>query len=213
MNPSVVRELVSADRWDPELPRVGMELCSRQLLGTVPRFQGASPRPLGSHSLGGGTLGESARREWEEAMLAMRSEFLSRDPRHALAYGECGRAALRLASGEKTPEGRKRWLELANEDFGRGADVFTASVEAQLQAAVASFLAGDDERARWFCRRAIEVDGITPHADRKIKAAEIFWPKNLENSASIPSESRLGPNQDLVRGEPVLATLRRSLSL
>jgi hypothetical protein len=213
ISPGVVRELVSADRWDPELPRVGMELCSRQLLGTVPRFLGASPRPLGSPSLGGGTLGETARREWEETMLAMRSEFLSRDPRHALAYGECGRAALRLASGEKTPEGRKRWLELASEDFGRGAEVFTASVEAQLQAAVASFLAGDDERAKRFCRRAIEVDGITLHADRKIKAAEIFWPKNLENPQSIPTESRLGPNQDLVRGEPALATLRRSLSL
>lgn len=213
MSPSLVRDLVSADRWDPELPRLGMELCTRQLLGTGPQFMEASPRPLGGPSLGIGRLGESARREWEETMLAMRSEFLSRDPRHALAYGECGRAALRIASGEKSPEAGKRWLELASEDFGRGAEVFTASVEAQLQAAVASFLAGDDERAKRFCRRAIEVDGLTPHADRKIKAAEIFWPKNLENPPSFPTEYRLGPNQDLVRGEPVLATLRKFLSL
>ena len=216
ISPGVVRDLVSADRWDPELPRLGMEFCTRQLLGTPSRFMGTmgtTPRPLGSPSLGSGQLGESARREWEETMLAMRSEFLSRDPGHALAYGECGRAALRMAAAEKSPEARKQWLELANEDFGRGALAFAASVEAQLQGAVASFLAGDVERAKRFCRRAIEVDGITPHADRKIKAAEIFWPKNLENPQSIPAESRLGPNQDLVRGEPALATLRRSLSL
>ena len=213
MSPSVVRDLVSADRWDPELSRLGMELCTRQLLGTGPRFLGANPRSLGSPSPGGGQLGESARREWEETMLAMRSAFLSRDPGHALAYAECGRAALRMASGEKTPVARKRWLDLANEDFGRGAEAFHASAEAQLQAAVASLLVGDNERAKRYCRRAIEVDGITPHTDRKIKAAEIFWPKNLENPKSIPTEERLGPNQDLVRGEPVLETLRRSLSL
>jgi len=213
MSPSAIRDLVSADRWDPELPRLGMELCTRQLSGNGPRLLGTSPRPLGSTSLGGGQLGESARREWEETMLSMRAEFLSRDPGHALAYGECGRAALRIASGEKSQASRKRWLDLANEDFGRGAEVFGASVEAQLQGAVASFLAGEHEQAKRFCLRAIEVDAVTPHADRKIEAAEIFWPKNLENTSAIPADSRLGPNRDLVRGEPVLATLRSSLSL
>jgi hypothetical protein len=193
VTPSIedVEALLTLDPYDPELARFGLEQCVQQL-----------ERPLGS----------TARADWEKAFRTLRTTFLDRDPKHALAYAECGRADLRVAVLGQSETQRRVWLEQAAEDFAEGAVHYPASAEAQLQAALAAFLAGRKTDAETLADRAEAISTTTRHNDRKLNAAQVFWPRGLEiPEKPLDSVARRGVPKDFARAEPVLHVLRSLL--
>lgn len=193
VTPSIedVEALLTLDPYDPELARFGLEQCVQQL-----------ERPLGA----------TARADWEKACRTLRKAFLDRDPKHALAYAECGRADLRVAVLGQSETQRRVWLEQAAEDFAEGAVHYPASAEAQLQAALAAFLAGRQTEAETLADRAEAISTTTRHNDRKLNAAQVFWPRGLEiPEKPLDSVGRRGVPKDFARAEPVLHVLRSLL--
>jgi hypothetical protein len=186
-----VEALLTLDPYDPELARFGLEQCVQQL-----------ERPLGS----------TARADWEAALKTMRATFLDRDPKHALAYAECGRVDLRVAALSQSESQRRAGLEQAAEDFAQGAVHYPASAEAQLQAALAAFLAGRQKEAAALADRAEAISTATRHDDRKLNAAQVFWPRGLEiPEKPLDPVARRGTPKDFARAEPVLHALRSLL--
>jgi O-antigen ligase len=179
---------IQTDPANPEIVRNAMEITVTQL-----------EKPLS----------ETVRRPWEASFLRLREEFIARDPGHSLAYSECGRANLRIAASVSAGENRNVWLERASDDFAAAARSYPASAQTQLQAALAAVLAGRSEDGFRFAESAANIDSATPHRDRKLKPAQVFWPRILvlEGTALDPT-ARQGTLKDYAKGEPVLEVLR-----
>lgn len=179
---------IHADPINPEIVRNALEISVNQL-----------EKPIA----------DTVRRPWEASFLRLREEFIARDPGHSLAYSECGRANLRIAASVSEREGRNVWLERASDDFAAAARNYPASAQTQLQAALAAFLAGRSEDGVRFAESAANIDSATPHRDRKLKPAQVFWPRILElEGTALDPTARQGTPRDYAQGEPVLEVLR-----
>lgn len=189
-SPEHMRKLLSVDRWDPELTRVGMEWTVGQL---------SQP------------LGRSSRVEWEMVLREFQMEFLRRDPRNALAWDASGQASARAAATSIDVSEKSEWLRQADEQFQRASELSPASAQGHLQAALSAHWVGDMPRSRLHCEESEKIDTSTRHRDRKIKAAQVVWPDPLvplEAKAVVGNEARRGMPRDCVRAEPVLGYLR-----
>lgn len=187
--PSQIRSMVNTDRWNPDLPRLSMDWIAGKLEQPI-----AGP----------------LRAEWEAVLLEMRDGLRARDPNHALALDASGQAAARAAGTIRDDVTRRNaWLQRADEDFEQASLACEASAQGHLQAAVSAFWVGNWERMLRHCDAADAIDAATRHRDRKIQAAQVFWPTALEpQSPGVPKDSRAGIPKDFVRAEPVLRFLR-----
>jgi O-antigen ligase len=186
--PPQIRDWLKADPHDPELARLGMEWTAERLTRS---------------------MGVEARSEWESLLREMQEAFLKRDPKHALASDACGQASTRAATSAVSDEAIRKWLEEADRAFEEAALLNPASVQAHMQAAVAAYWVGDFLRSQHHCTAAEAIDSATTHRDRKIEAAQVFWPVSLPvDGPGLPAESRLGISRDFVKAEPMLRYLR-----
>lgn len=195
----------AADEWlamtdldprDPELPRLAANQCVQVL----------SRRSL--------SLNE--KRKWQSAFESLSQEFIRRDPNHWTAASECGRWHMLLGDlgSLKRPEGEsdkemKKNKESSLVFFNRAADLYPVSASCQLQAAVASAWVENWENCKERVVLADTIDKTTPHLDRKIQAAVVFFPFSLEtNAMPLGPSARQDVESGTARGEPVANWLR-----
>jgi hypothetical protein len=183
-----MRKLLSVDRWDPELARVGMEWTTDQLL-----------QPMGKETRG----------DWESLLVEFQTELLRREPSSALAWDASGQASARAAATSANSERRSEWLRHADEQFQRASELSPASAQGHIQAALSAHWVGDVARSQMHCEESEKIDAATRHRDRKIEAAQILWPVPLvPREAVLGADARRGMTRDYVRAEPVLLYLR-----
>jgi hypothetical protein len=186
-SPQQIRQLMEFDRWDPDLARLGMEWVADHLA-----------RPMGKET----------RAEWETVLRNQQQQFVRRDPANALAWEACGQASVRAAASTNQPEQRKRWLQEADQAFEKTSELCPASAQWHIQAALSASWVDDWPRTLEHCRESEKIDAISPHRDRKIAAAQVFWPNPLVPRDALDQEARRGAIRDWVRAEPVLKYLR-----
>lgn len=187
-SPEQMRKLLTVDRWDSELPRAGMEWTAQEL-----------SQPIGKETRG----------EWATLLQEFQQELLRRDPRSALAWDASGQASARVAATSADREEKAKWLRRADEQFQRASELSPASAQGHIQAALASFWAGDWARCQVHCEESEKIDAATQHRDRKIEAGQVLWPPSLvPREAVLGADARQGMPQDFVRAEPVLLYLR-----
>ncbi len=201
--------------YDPDLARLGMEYC-------VSMFD----EPMDA----------AARERWLHLFQQTRTQFLDRDPKHALAFTEAAKQSMRIGVSIANPgegqadsfrELRGSGRRMLNEsiDFFRQAGLLAqSSAQTQLQGAMAAALVGNRRVSAQMFQKAEEIDGLTQHADRKIKAARVWVPRKIVaafEKAEV-SAKRLDPDgnadwvdwknqverSESVAGEPVARLLR-----
>lgn len=187
-SPEQMRKLLSVDRWDPELARLGMEWTVDQLL-----------QPMGTET----------RSDWETLLREFQRELLRRGPSSALAWDASGQASVRAAASSADAERRSEWLRQSDEQFQRASELSPASAQGHIQAALAAYWVGDLARSQMHCEESQKIDAATRHRDRKIEAGQVVWPSPLvPREAVLGVDARRGMTRDYVRAEPVLLYLR-----
>jgi len=187
---------VEADRWDPELPRIAANACVQV---------------LSKRSLASGT-----QEKWSRAFDSLSTEFLRRDPGNWIAATECGHWNFMLADVESHQGIAERELailvdrrESSHKNFQRAAALYPSSISAQLQAAVSSAWCGKISECKNYLDHVEEIENATSHADRKLSASLVFFPKSLEkNSQALAPSARQKLEPGRARGEPVMRWLR-----
>ncbi len=164
--------------------------------------------------LGNRNLSEAARQKYTSVFDACCEAYLKRDPNQWVPYAECGRWNAVLGENEESllaggaEESRK---ERAYRYFAKSAALYPNSVQTQLQAAVVAVWCGKTEEAIRHANKAEEIDRETPHADRKLAAAVVFFPKKLELSMGPLGEQAKVGEPGYAKGEPTLQWLRNTV--
>ncbi len=183
-----IEVLGNSDTTDSDLARLALDTCVRNL-----------ERPLS----------KSTRQTWIEASERWIKELLLRDPHHALAYAEAGRALLKIASSETDVAAKKTQLQQATELLSNASNLYPASAEMAVQAAVVEALFGEQLKAEVLIQKAKHIDEVTPHLDRKLKAVQVFLPERLEfPDRRLAPEARKGAPPDWIWGEPSVNWVR-----
>jgi hypothetical protein len=201
--------------YDPDLARLGMEYCASMF-----------ETPMDA----------AARERWLHLFQQTRTQFLDRDPKHALAFSEAAKQSLRIGTSITNPEegqsdsfrelrGSGRRMQSESVEFFRQAALNAqASAETQLQGAMAAALVGNWKISEKLLEKAEEIDRLTSHSDRKIQATRIWVPRKMlagfEKSATSANRIVVEGNADWnawkvqvqrsesVPGEPVARLLR-----
>ena len=201
--------------YDADLARLGMEYCASMF-----------ETPMDA----------AARERWLHLFQQTRTEFLDRDPKHALAFTEAAKQSLRIGASIANPaegqsdsfrelRGSGRRMQSESVEFFRQAALNAqASAETQLQGAMAAALVGNWKVSEKLLEKAEEIDRLTSHSDRKIQATRIWVPRKMlagfEKSATSANRLVVDGNSDWnawkvlvqrsesVPGEPVARLLR-----
>ncbi len=206
---------MQAAPYDPDLARLGMEYCASMF-----------ETPMDA----------AARERWLHLFQQTRTQFLDRDPNHALAFSEAAKQSLRIGASIANPaegqsdsfrelRGSGRRMQTDSVEFFRQAALNAqASAEMQLQGAMAAALVGNWKVSEKLLEKAQGIDELTSHSDRKIQATRIWVPRKMlagfEKSAISANRLVVEGNSDWkawkeqvqrsesVPGEPVARLLR-----
>jgi len=192
LDPNQWLEIIQLDPLDPELP----SLAASQLVELLLK----------------NNLSDSSKHKYAALFDACCENYLKRDANQWMPYAECGRWNAILADNETTAAtdaifGKSR-KELAYQYFLRSTELYPNSAQTQLQAAVIAVWCGKLQESRLHVSKAEDIDRETPHADRKLSAAVVVFPKQLE-SAFGPLEVRESlSHPGYSKGEPIMEWLR-----
>lgn len=201
--------------YDPDLARLGMEYCVSMF--EVP-------------------MDAAARERWLHLFQQTRTQFLDRDPKHALAFTEAAKQSMRIGASIANPgEGQadsfrelrgsgRRMLSESTEFFRQAGLHAQSSAQTQLQGAMAAAVVGNWKVSEKMLEKAEEIDRLTQHADRKIQAARVWVSRKMVSAfeKAAVSAKRLDPEgntdwaewksqverSESVAGEPAARLLR-----
>ncbi len=193
LEPTTIREALLSDRWDPDIPR--------QIGESVVTAISSSKQAVSWGTVDG-------------VMDLVQGEFVRRDPNHWGSYFTCGRWELSLAAAfPRNSSERASHLARGARWFRKSADLYPASAEVQLQAALACWLVDDREGAMNYLGLSDAIDQATPHLDRKLSAVVAWFPVELQGDPmTMGVEGRRGMQPGNVRGEPLANALRSMLT-
>jgi len=194
--PSQWLEIIKIDPFDLDLPSLAANRCVEVLRRS--------------------DLSSTTRQKYIDVFDACCKEFVKRDPNQWTSYAECGKWNAILAESEGNQGGEKSSLisrkELANDFFEKAADLYPSSAQIQLQAAVGALWCGKSTEAKQFMSQAENIDQQTEHTDRKLAAAVVFFPKQLETAfAPLERQAKIEKQPGYALGEPILQWLRRNV--
>ena len=189
-------EFIETDRFNPDLPRIAAAKCVDVLSGSE--------------------LSKSTQQKYLEVFEACCLEYVSRDPNQWMTFAELGKWNAALAQStafqgkEKSSEETRK--QSAFESFAKSAELHPSSAQAQLQAAVMAIWFEKLTEAKSFMNKASIIDQLTTHSDRKLGAAIVLFPRQLELIyAPLVDSARLVYNQRYSRGEPTMLWLRNNV--
>jgi O-antigen ligase len=160
---------------------------------------------------------DSKRNEWNRLFEQTSKARVFRDPQNWVAAADCGRwnamiaDALRRSSSLSIAETDDLTIKInqANAMFQIAAKLYPHSVATNLQAAVGAAWADQIDLAQEFLSKAEEIDRATPHLDRKIAQATVFFPVGLERiGGGDAGIERQISDPGMVKGEPAVRWLR-----
>ncbi|HUP77085.1 MAG TPA: O-antigen ligase family protein [Pirellula sp.] len=194
--PSQWLEIVKIDPFDLDLPSLAANRCVEVLQRS--------------------DLSSTTRQKYNDVFDACCKEYVKRDPNQWTSYAECGKWNAVLAESERNQGGELSSLisriELANDFFAKAADLYPSSVQTQLQAAVGALWCGKNTEAKLFISQAENIDQQTQHTDRKLAAAVVFFPKQLETAfAPLERHAKIEKQPGYAKGEPILQWLRTNV--
>ena len=194
--PSQWLEIVKIDPFDLDLPSLAANRCVEVLQRN--------------------DLSTMTRQKYIDVLDACCKEYVKRDPNQWTSYIECGKWNAILAESERNRDGDKTSgisrKELARDFFAKAADLYPNSAQIQLQAAVGAVWCGKNTDAKRYISQAENIDQKTQHTDRKLAAAVVYFPKQLETDfAPLESHAKIEKQPGYAKGEPILQWLRTNV--
>lgn len=194
--PEEIIARMESDRFDPDLARYTSQ-------AAVLRLQDRA-------------MSDSVREKWVRALIQSTQTLKDRDPSNWISISEGGKW-LALAAHEMPVKSQSdnmvnvdSLIRKADEHFESAAHLYPHSIVARLQAAISNMWVGDVESASRHLAIVEEIDRNTPHLDRKIKAAIVYFPPDLESKLGpLDAAARRNLTDSMARGEPVVDWIRK----
>jgi len=195
-SPADLIEIMAVDPCDPELARMAANRCFVELRRR--------------------DLSLAMRQKYLPLLDECCKEYIGRDPNQWMPYAQCGQWMAMLVDSESKADfsiaAQMRDKVRVYEMFSRAAELYPNSIQTQLQASVAAAWCGKYPEVQAYCQKVEEIDRKTPHLDRKLASVFVFFPTQLDTTASpLGKDSWIERQDRSAKGEPVLKWLRTNV--